>query len=96
MASQMNERAVVGFLTDAFSENEDMIFDREANFPTLAAMEEGLKDPSCTQLLWLVREIREGGQRGTGEYPYDSDLIRRVLERGRDSLNDLISMFYNL
>jgi hypothetical protein len=65
---------------------------------TLAELEQVAQDSNDPLLLWVVREVKDGGEKYNKTHPgfdYDADLIRKVLERGRDDLNAIISAFGN-
>ena len=105
MKTTLNEQAAVGLILDSYPGNEefplalkpdetDSPIEIDREFKTFAELEEAAKDWGDTLFLWMVREAKEGGQMVDGMYTVD--LILRVLERGRDELNAVISEFQNL
>ena len=102
MKQLINEQAAVGMILDSYPGKEEFPLalkpdeteseievDRE--FKTFSELEEEAKGWGDTLFLWIVREAKEGGQMVDGMYAVDS--ITRVLERGRDQLNEVISSF---
>ena len=104
---KLNELAVAGLLLDNYPGIDLLVIDGHTveelkenaavgNY-TLAQLEEAAKDCGDPFFLWIIREVKEGGQHGDDpDFPYNRDLIVEIMERGRRDLAAIIGAFENL